>query len=248
MALEQSIVEKIKKVNFIDISNSTYEANKAELLNLSKTNKNIMFVHDNTKNGDFILVRGVAYGNNPFKNLNVNGQSITSLDGLASAIKGPLTNDINDIKNVLKLNGSPVSNMDAVVTAAKNGVKPDIDALKAKVDTTTAGAVTLKGDDNNKIVVSGEGVNVTTTAGKKFLVNGHDYEALYKHVYGDASQQAQGVIDTLQEIYQWFATQSGGQSSLNSLAAQVNTNKEKSESNTTEISKVKEQLEWLIIQ
>ena len=49
MALEQSIVEKIKKVNFIDLSKSTYEANRDELINLSKTNKNIMFIHDNTE-------------------------------------------------------------------------------------------------------------------------------------------------------------------------------------------------------
>lgn len=49
MALEQSIIEKIKKVNFIDISKSTYEANRDELINISKTNKNIMFVHDNTE-------------------------------------------------------------------------------------------------------------------------------------------------------------------------------------------------------
>ena len=247
MALEISIVEKIKKVNFIDISKSTYEANRDELINLSKTNKNIMFVHDNTENGDFILVRGVKYGGNVFKGLTLNNQPITSLDGLASAVSAPLNTQISAIKDVLKLNGVPTTNMDSVVDAAKNAVKGDIDALKAKVDTATPGSTTVKGDDNNKIVVSGEGVNVTTGEGKKFLVNGHDYEALYKHVYGEASQQAQGVIDTLQEIYKWFTTQEGGQASLNALTTQVNTNKEKSESNTSEITKVKEQLEWLVI-
>ena len=248
MALETSIVEKIKKVNFIDISKSTYDANRDELINLSKTNKNIMFVHDNTENGDFILVRGVKYGGNVFKGLTLNNQPITSLDGLASAVSAPLNTQISAIKDVLKLGGAPVANMDSVVDAAKNAVKGDIDALKAKVDTTATNSTTVKGDDNNKIVVSSEGVNVTTGENKKFLVNGHDYEALYKHVYGEASQQAQGVIDTLQEIYKWFTTQEGGQASLNALTTQVNTNKSTSESNTSEITKMKEQLEWLVIE
>lgn len=120
--------------------------------------------------------------------------------------------------------------------------------MKAKVDTTATNSTTVKGDDNNKIVVSGEGVNVTTGEGKKFLVNGHDYEALYKHVYGEASQQAQGVIDTLQEIYKWFTTQEGGQASLNALTTQVNANNNAATTNASEISKVKEQLEWLVIE
>ena len=248
MALEQSIVEKIKKVNFIDISKSTYEANRDELVNLSKANKNIMFIHDNTENGDFILVRGVKYGGNVFKGLTLNGQAITSLDGLASAVSAPLNTEISAIKDILKLNSAPVTNMNSVVDAAKNAVKGDVDALKAKVDTTTTGSTTVKGDDNNKIVVSSEGINVTTGENKKFLVNGHDYEALYKHVYGDASQQAQGVIDTLQEIYKWFTTQEGGQASLNALTTQVNTNNNVATANASEISKIKEQLEWLVIE
>ena len=64
--MDNSVIEKIKSHKYVEISRAMFLENSTQLIELSKTIDNMIFVRDNSKEyGDFILVHGKEYGHIP---------------------------------------------------------------------------------------------------------------------------------------------------------------------------------------